>query len=131
MRQDEPGGRARQRSYNRAFKMQILRECAQPGATVSGVADAHGMNTNNIYRWRRQVARGELKLVGGAEFVALEISPTPVLPASAAPTQSGRPMAPSAATIEVELQRGAVHVKLSWPVQAAGPCADWLREVLR
>ncbi|WP_084386807.1 transposase [Castellaniella caeni] len=69
MRQDEPGGRTRQRSYNRACKTRVLRECAQPGATVSSAAHAHGMNTNNIYRWRRQVARGELKLVGAAARV--------------------------------------------------------------
>ncbi|WP_448153154.1 transposase [Castellaniella caeni] len=47
-------------SYSR-----VLRECARPGATVSSVAHAHGMNTNNIYRWRRQPACSELKLVGG------------------------------------------------------------------
>ncbi|CAM5779902.1 transposase [Castellaniella caeni] len=117
------------RSYNRAFKTRILRECAQPGATVAQVARAHGMNTNNIYRWRRQLAVGELKLVGGAEFVALEIASAPKVMARDA--IAAQPPAACAMAIEVQVQRAALHVKLSWPVQAAGECAAWLRELLR
>ncbi len=33
------------------------------------------MNTNNIYRWRRQLAGGELRLVGVAEFVLVDMAP--------------------------------------------------------
>jgi transposase len=34
-------------------------------------------------------------------------------------------------SIRLELQRGAVTVKVAWPVEAADQCAAWLREVWR
>lgn len=33
------------------------------------------------------------------------------------------------ATIDIELQRGAISLIVRWPVSAAGDCAAWLREV--
>ena len=33
--------------------------------------------------------------------------------------------------IRFELRRGATTVTISWPTQAAGECAAWLREWLR
>lgn len=46
------------------------------------------------------------------------------------------PVASPAATasipdIRVELRRGATTVNVTWPLQAAGECAAWLRELLR
>ena len=120
--------RGTQRSYNRAFKTRILRECAQPGANVSQVARAHGMNTNNIYRWRRQLARGELQLVGGAEFIPVDLAPSARNSEAKPVTQ---PMTAPAAPIEVRLQRGPVQVTVRWPVCAGRDCAAFLLELLR
>ena len=33
--------------------------------------------------------------------------------------------------IRLEIRRGESVVPAHWPVQAAGACANWLREVLR
>jgi transposase len=33
--------------------------------------------------------------------------------------------------IRIELRRGATTVSITWPGQAAGECAAWLREWLR
>jgi hypothetical protein len=38
---------------------------------------------------------------------------------------------PAAGDIRIELRRGASTVTISWPAQAAGECAAWLREWLR
>jgi transposase len=35
------------------------------------------------------------------------------------------------AEIRIEVQRGASRVVVSWPVEAAGECAAWLRDWLR
>lgn len=43
-----------------------------------------------------------------------------------APSQSA-----SAQELVVELRRGALMVKVAWPVTAASECATWLRELLR
>ncbi|MCE4555252.1 hypothetical protein [Pelomonas cellulosilytica] len=34
-------------------------------------------------------------------------------------------------SIELELQRGLVHVRVRWPMSGATACAAWLREMLR
>lgn len=42
----------RQRSsYPKPFKVQVVQECLQPGATVSSVAIRHGINANVIRKW--------------------------------------------------------------------------------
>ena len=42
----------RQRSsHPKPFKAQVVKECLQPGATVSGVAIAHGIDANVIRKW--------------------------------------------------------------------------------
>ena len=33
--------------------------------------------------------------------------------------------------IEFEVQRGAISVRVRWPMTGAGACASWLREILR
>jgi transposase len=33
------------------FKMQVLAECQQPGASVAAIALAHGLNVNLLRKW--------------------------------------------------------------------------------
>ena len=48
------------RDYRRSFKLQVVRECMVPGASVSVVARRHNINTNVIFRWRGEFERGNL-----------------------------------------------------------------------
>jgi len=50
----------RRRNYSTAFKLQVLREIMAPGASISRVALRHNMNSNVIFRWRREFQTGEL-----------------------------------------------------------------------
>lgn len=43
--------------------------------------------------------------------------------------QASQPTA--AQELVIELRRGALTVKVSWPVTAASECAAWMRELLR
>ena len=68
---------------------------------------------------RRQAANEATPVddkVAGA-FVALQL-PAP-------PTPQPAP------DIRIELRRGATTITVTWPAQAAGECAAWLRELLR
>ena len=47
-------GRPRRREYSKAFKAQVMGECAQPGASVGGVALSHGLHANMVHRWLRE-----------------------------------------------------------------------------
>ncbi len=110
----------RRRRYSAAEKAEILDACAQPGASVAGVALSFGVNANLVHRWRREAkgrptlppARREL-----AEFVPLTMA--------AAPSEA------SAGEIRIELRRGACTVSVAWPTSAAAECAAWLRDLVR
>ncbi|MGE3703272.1 MAG: transposase [Hyphomicrobiaceae bacterium] len=116
--QDTP--RRPRRRHSAEFKAAVLAACAQPGASVASVAQAHGVNANLLHRWRREVAdRGHGRRGKGelAEFVPMAIAAAPVV---AAPED-----------IRIELRRGACAVSIAWPTSAATACAGWLRELLR
>lgn len=117
----EEGGRARRR-HSAQFKRQVLAECARPGASVAGVALAHGVNANLVQKWRRQARGGGVSgaLRADATFVPVAVSSV------AAPSSAVAP-----APIQIEVRRGAVGVRIQWPVSAAAECAAWLREWLR
>ncbi len=110
------------RRHSDEFRAKILSECAQAGASVAGIALAHGLNANLVHKWRRQVrepqARGALQTSARPEFIALALPPAPTT----------APMQPD---IHMELRRGAATMSIRWPIAAAPECAAWLREWLR
>ena len=107
----------KRRRYGAELKARILAECDEPGASVAKVAMAHGINANIVHGWR--------KLAREARPVAVTEQFVPVAFAPAVP----RPVDERA--IEVELRRGAIAVKLSWPISAALDLSAWMRELLR
>ncbi|WP_084386255.1 IS66-like element accessory protein TnpA [Castellaniella caeni] len=123
MESDTSTPRPARRRHSAAFKAQILQACGEPGASVSGIAIAHGLNPNMVQRWRREARGGELALPNAPVFV-------PVVAASQAAV-SPRPNTQAATVIEVHLQRGALQAQVSWPVRDAHDCAAWLRELFR
>jgi transposase len=110
---------ARRRCYSTEMKAQVLAECDAPGASVAKVVMSHGINANVVHGWRK-LARGssEVAVAGGREFVPIALE------------EAGVPRAGERG-IEVELRRGAVTMKLTWPLSAAADFAAWTRELLR
>jgi transposase len=108
-------GRKRRR-YGAELKAQILAECDRPGASVAKVAMAHGVNANIVHGWRKLAREAGVATVS-EQFVPVAVAP-PVRP-----TLDER-------SIEVELRRGGVTVKLSWPMSAATELSGWMRELL-
>jgi transposase len=47
--------RPRRRQYSEALKRQMVAETQVPGASVSIVARRHDVNSNQLFRWRRQL----------------------------------------------------------------------------
>lgn len=107
------------RRYSRDFKAQVMAECDVPGASVAKVAMSHGINANVVHGWRKQ-AREAASVVAPRqqEFIPIRL-PQPAEPA--APKSS----------IEVELHRGALTMKITWPSTATADFAAWTRELLR
>jgi transposase len=109
----------RRRRYSAQFKAQVVAECEAPGASVAKVALTHGINSNIVHGWR--------KLVRGAS-VAPAPEPMQFVPVAIAQAPSG---ANCGQDIEVELRRGAVTMKITWPAVAAADFAAFTRELLR
>jgi len=100
--------------------------CRKPGVSIAAVALANGLNANLLRRWVVTDEQG----VKPIETVA---SPAPAAVESRAfiPIQVERPAVNTMQEITVELRRGAMVVKVGWPLAAASDCAAWLRELLR
>lgn len=121
------------RRHSAELKAQVLAACEAPGASLSAVALSFGLNANLVRQWRNgrgvKRASGSMSLASPQpEFVALQLpQPTPTPPASSA--AAAVPAVPQ--QIDLQVQRGALAVRVTWPMSAAGDCAAWLRELLR
>ena len=107
------------RRYSRDFKAQVMAECDVPGASVAKVAMSHGINTNVVHGWRKLAREATPAAIPGQPVFL----PIP-LPQPAEQAASER-------SIEAELRRGALTMKITWPVSAAVDFAAWTRELLR
>ena len=87
---------------------------------MAKVAMSRGINANVVHRWRQLAREGERATAAKArEFMAVTVAPQPAM------------QAPACCGIEVELRRGALMMKVTWPVAAAADFAAWTRELLR
>ena len=59
MSSEAQANRPTRRFYSPEFKAQVLQECRQSGASVAGVALAHGINANIVHRWLRERWSGD------------------------------------------------------------------------
>jgi transposase len=57
---DAGSGRRVCRWRSVAEKHQIVQLTMEPGASVAEIARAHGVNANQVFKWRRGLERGEL-----------------------------------------------------------------------
>jgi len=93
---DEVGsGRRVQRWRSVSEKRQIVQLTPGPGASVAEVARAHGVNANQVFKWRRAFVRGEL------------VEPWALLPV----TISG-PSEPQRSVEEPTASGGTIHIRL-------------------
>jgi transposase len=53
-------GRRHRRFRSISEKLEIVQLTLQPGASVAEIARAHGVNANQVFKWRRAFERGEL-----------------------------------------------------------------------
>lgn len=109
----------KRRFYSPEIKLQVVSACAQPGASIAGVAMQHGINANIVHRWLREHSQGTL-INRPQTFVPVTLSAA-TEPAAALPTGD----------IRVEVKRVNVTIVVHWPLCAGAACAQWLRECLQ
>ena len=102
----------KRRQYSEALKRQMVAETQAPGASVSIVARRHDVNSNQLFRWRRQ--RLPKAVVESGAMVPVEIAP-----------EGGRPRRPDReGVIEIAFGCGA-RVRLRGEVSS-----ETLRQVI-
>ena len=101
---DAGSGRHVRRRRSVSEKLEIVRLTMEPGASVAEIARAHGVNANQVFKWRRLFERGQLgegagratALLPVAISAAIEAMPAPIEERAGKQTSSG----------------GAIHIEL-------------------
>ena len=137
---------APRRQHSAELKAKVVAACEEPGASISAVALAHGLNANLVRKWREgrglkrvglaapiapPVVASTPLIAGAARFVPIGIAAPaePVRANRADRTERGNAAAVAPWTIDVELRRGPLHLNVRWPSTTAGDCLAWLREL--
>ena len=118
--------RPRRREYSPQLKAEILALCAQPGASVGGVALAHGLHSNMVHRWIRE--QRERQAAVPPAFVPLTMPTVPFIPAALPARQAETGGEQSLPEVDLQIQRGDLLVRLQCPLSQ---CGALLRELLR
>lgn len=109
----------KRRFYSPELKLQIVGDCASPGASIAAVALQHGINANIVHRWLREHSQGTL-VNRPQTFVPLTLS-----------TTSEPAAVQLAGDIRVEVKRANATIVVHWPLAGGAACAQWLRECLQ
>ena len=117
----QAGGKRRR--WPEELKREVVAALAEPGASVSSVARRYDVNTNQLFKWRRQLAVPAA--APGAE--PLRLLPVEIAPArtSMAEERGGSPpllVGPPTGSIEIAL-RGGTKVRIKGTVDPAAVSA--------
>jgi transposase len=92
-------------------KRRIVELTLQPGASVALVARMHGVNANQVYRWRRDFERGALAEPGvvctGLLPVRVSAGPEPAQPSGGCERAAGSIHVEFAGRALLSIERGA------------------------
>jgi len=125
--------RTGRRTYTLDYKLDVVRQCSEPGVSVAAVALAHGINANLVRRWivRYQRARIDSAPKPRATLLPVTIDAATALlearvsdPVDAA-TKRRRP---GATTIEIELYGARIHLYGGVDAQALRSVLDVLAQ---
>jgi transposase-like protein len=120
----------RRRRHTDEFKAAVVAECARPGVSIARVALSHGLNANLLRKWVLSGEQVERSVRAQPESVEPAAAIEMARPSFVAlPLEV--PKVLTEATIDVEVRRGPLVVKVSWPMGASAECGEWLRELLR
>jgi transposase-like protein len=104
----------------------VVAACRKPGVSIASVALDHRLNANLVRRWVVTEERaGQVGAIDVAQPSAL-----PAMPAFV-PMAMERSVVATSQEIVIELRRGPMLIKLTWPLAAANACSAWLRDLLR
>lgn len=109
-------------TYSPEFKAQVVATCRIQGMSVASVARQHGIIHNILHRWLRvtQAVSRKDSVSCPAAFIELHML-----------QNKPEPIASACGNVHVELKRGDLVIKVSWPHASASECSRFIAEILR
>jgi len=76
----ESGGRKGRPNYPAEFKQRLALAACEPGVSVSKLAQAHGVNANMVFKWRRELRASQVATAApkSANLVPIVVQPEPI-----------------------------------------------------
>ena len=115
-------GRKKRQMRSAAEKLRIVEEASAPGASVALVAREHGVNANQVFKWRGLHQAGKLikqrskrSTAIAARLLPVTVSdagqPLGTVVAEAAPLSPSVPCAPCSGSIHIQFSKAQVQVE--------------------
>jgi transposase len=89
-------------------RRQIVEETLRPGASISLVARAHNVNTNQVFKWRKQYRQGRLEVDTTTTLLPVRVSDA--IPAVGATTRR-KSRARRSGIIDIDLGHARVRIE--------------------
>ena len=90
------------RTHSLEYKQRAVEASDQPGSSIAGVAMAHGINANQLHKWRRQLLPA-VAVVTPPQMLPVMINPEPALTPDTPSAQEG--------SIDIQFPRTRVLVR--------------------
>jgi transposase len=100
-------GRTR-RFRSKLERRQIVEATLKPGASVALIARAHGVNTNQVFKWRRQYEQGRLEVESSTTLLPVKIAETNTPAQAPCRTQRSRR---KSGVIDIDLGHARVRIE--------------------
>lgn len=110
--------RPRRRRYDVAFKRSLVEQTRVPGVSVARVAREHGINANQLFKWRREFLRAQPAMPVADRPVQPPVSLVPVTVVSEQPTPTPAP-ATATGNGQIEITLAGYEVRIRGAVDAA------------
>lgn len=93
------------RSFTEEFRQRVVAETEQPGASIAGIALAHGINANVVHKWRSRLLERRRRPAEDIGLLPIAVMPEPeaVRTTIAAATEA-------AGTLKIELPRARIEI---------------------
>ena len=103
---------ARRRRYDAAFKRELVAKTLVPGASVARIARDHGINANQVFKWRRQqlLAEQSKRSDDGVAHKPVTLMPVTVV--------DDAPSAPAGNDGVIEITFGGAQIRIQGTVDS-------------
>jgi transposase len=105
--------RGERRFRTKAERREIVEETLKPGVSVSQVARAHDVNTNQVFQWRRQYREGRLDEAANKETALVPVKLTGAVKKSlvAVGRQAKPGASPASGSIDIDLGHARLRIE--------------------